>query len=230
MAAKLHTKTDDFFRPDPQMIAQPLGLKLDTLPSKLIESHALCQTLTKAVKGIDKDRHLHLWATDELQLKKTNRFQKNVRKLSQHAFFADEEWGTLKLQDASFGTADEFFCGVKLVLYPNAIVEDPLILTDVCEYHGSFVLNHALDVALTRELLPTVFDGYDGPGYAYAHEGDKFNEGMVIEIGGDPNEVLDAADVASGLLEMFSGDQFNDLILHVVEDTKAIHNKLRRRA
>ena len=228
MAAKLHTKTDDFFRPDPQMIADWLGLKRGTLPSKLIESRALCQTLTKAVKGIDKDRNLHLWATDELQLKKTSTFRKNVNKLSQHALFTDEEWGTLSLQDASFGTADEFFCGVKLILYPHAIVQDPFILTDVCEYHDGFVLNHALDVALCRELLPTVCEGYDGPGYAYTDEGDEFNQGMIIEIGGDPNEVLDAGDVASGLLEMFSGDHFNDLILHVVESTKAIHNKLRK--
>jgi hypothetical protein len=210
------------------MMAGILGFERGFLPPELIRSQALCRTLTKAVKNIDKDRHIELWASDELKLGATHAFERNSRELSKPVFRRVSPVGTLVLRDSSCGTREDFYWCVDIEFYPTAIVEDPHLVADVCQRVNGFLINHALDITLNRELWPLVDEEYTGPGFALVDEGDEFNVGAIIRVSGDLNEVLDSEDVASGLNALFADDQFDDLVSYVVEHTKLMHRNLRK--
>jgi hypothetical protein len=229
MATKVHTTTDgEICRPDMERMADILGFERGFLPPELIRSQALCRTLTKAVKRIDKEGHINLWASDELQLETTRAFARNSRELSKPVLRREAPAGTLVLRDSSCGTRKDFYWSVDIEFYPTAIVEDPRLVADVCQPVNGFLINHALDIALNRELWDLVDEEYSGPGFALVDEGDEFNVGAIIRVSGDLNEVLDSEDVASGLNAVFADDQFDDLVSYVVEHTKMIHRNLRK--
>lgn len=228
MDAEVTKNAVAFVRPDRHAMAEALGLKYGSLPPCLVDFMALNRTLTKAVKNIDKDEHLRLLSADETQLSKTSTFERHVRKLSLFTFYRETSWGIQTFVDTSIASGGDHFWGLKVRCHPSVIIEDPLILKDVCEWRG-YTHNYALDMVLVEGMREMIYSRYSGPGEIIVDEGDEFTEGMIIEITGGANESLDSIRVAHGLENVFERGEFDALFLKLVEETKAAHRNLSSR-
>jgi hypothetical protein len=205
-------------------ISKALCVTSAPLPPRYADAIALHLTLVKALPNINKSEHMRQAGIDEKQLRETSRYQKELRKAFQPINHRKTRYGILKVEDRSFTVDGQHFSRVTVTCIPDAIIDDPQINDDIFAEGGY----RALDMVVTAELSPLVWQGYRGPGDLMVHEGDNLWEAMMVEITGEANEPLDAHRVTAGLHAIFREDgKFERRFVEVVKLVKAIHARSR---
>jgi hypothetical protein len=190
-----------------------------------VDGMALCQTAYAEVKDISLEEHLDMLirrAAAELREKESFRLLKSA--FSQPVYHRVDPTGVLILVDMSHGDPQQRFWQLSVLFLPKLVIKDPRIVNELFA-DGE---DCTLDFALVHALEP-MLEQYTGPGTVTLDGRDGFFfVAMRLEIRGEENEVLNSADVAEGLVDLFRNGKFDRRYGQTVRRIASVHTHVRR--